>query len=105
MFSEEDVHIAANKWLYEFTDELLVGPDRTVDAIHSVSKEIERLREQLTSAVDSSSLSNGAILFKDYANKLREELIMNELDNVREHRNILETRLMNIIKNLGTSEN
>ena len=105
MFSEEDVHHAANRWLHEFTDELLSGPDRTVDAIYSAAKEIELLREQLTAAADTSSLSNGAILFKDYANKLREGLIMDELDKVRAQRNFLQTKLMNIIKNVGTSEN
>ena len=105
MFSEEDVHHAANRWLHEFTDELLDGPDRTVDAIYSASKEIELLRQQLTAATSATSLNSGAILFKDYANKLREELIMNELDRVRAQRNVLQTKLMSIIKNVGTSEN
>jgi len=110
MFSEEDVHHAANRWLHEFTDELLVGPDRTVDAIYSAAKEIELLREKLKAVTEDyqdgvTGLSNGAILFKEYANKLREELIMNELDRVRAHRNLLQTKLMSIIKNVGTSEN
>tara|TARA_Y100001963_G_C6708172_1_gene412937 strand:+ start:189 stop:488 length:300 start_codon:yes stop_codon:yes gene_type:complete len=99
MFEPEHVSQAIDKWLSDFIDDLLSGADRDVDAIYMASKKIAELKKEL------HSYQHGAMAFKDYTNKLREQLLMHELERVRTQKSGLELKIRNIIKKLGTSEN
>ena len=99
MFEPEHVSKAIEKWLPDFIDDLLTGADRDVDAIYMASKKIKELNMQL------HSYKHGAMAFKEYTNKLREQLLIHELERVRTQKSGLELKIRNIVKKLGASEN
>tara|TARA_B100001564_G_C20207148_1_gene475519 strand:- start:272 stop:571 length:300 start_codon:yes stop_codon:yes gene_type:complete len=99
MFEREHVSQAIEKWLPEFMDEFLTGDDRDVDAIYMASKKIEELKQEL------NSHKHGALAFKEFTGKIREQLLMDEVERLRTQKSRLELKVLNIIKKLGTSEN
>ena len=99
-FSYEDLEDAVDVWLKDFCDPMLSGPDLIADAIYSASLAIRRFKKE-NETLRNRQYSN----FEKYAHQINHDLLCNEIDKLKAHRNALQHYIISFRRNLGTSEN